>query len=145
MGVPGLEDLPGTKLAEGSFTVTEEDERQVRQVIGGTSPTDGTAHPLWAYIATQRGIGISIRDLCALADFDVDDGPMLGSTEMEYLQPILLGVSYRVTGEVLDIERKNGRSGTFDVMSYREELVREDGERVASSTSTFILPRRDLP
>jgi hypothetical protein len=142
MSVPGLEHLPGTALPEGGFTITEEEDRQVLDVVGGDPAADGTAHPLWAYIATQRGIGISVADLCALADFDVNDGPMLGSTDLEYAGKLRIGVPYRVTGEVIDIARKAGRSGTFDVMTFRERLVGEDGEAVASSTSTFILPRK---
>ena len=44
-------------------------------------------------------------------------------------------------GEVLGLERKHGRSGTFDVMRYRERLLSGDA-LIASATSTFILPRR---
>jgi hypothetical protein len=141
VSVPGLEHLPGTKLPEGSFTITESEQRRLADSLG--SPSDGGAHPVWAYIATQRGIGISVADLCALADFDVNDGPMLGSVEMTYARPLEVGVEYRVTGEVVAIERKHGRkAGTFDVMTFRERLIGPDGDEVATSTNTFILPRR---
>jgi acyl dehydratase len=142
MTVPGLEHLPGTPLPAGTFTITEEEQARLVAALG--SPADVDAHPVWAYIATQRGIGISVADLCALADFDVNDGPMLGSVEMTYAQPLRVGVQYRVTGEVVGIVRKQGRkTGTFDVMTYRERLVGPDGEEVATSTNTFILPRRE--
>jgi acyl dehydratase len=143
MSVPGLEALPGTTLPEGSFTITEEENRRLGAVLGSSGEAT-VAHPVWAYIATQRGIGISVADLCSLADFDVNDGPMLGSVEMDYGAPLAIGVTYRVTGEVLGIERKHGRkTGTFDIMTYRERLIAPDGAEVASSTNTFILPRRD--
>jgi acyl dehydratase len=142
MTAPGFEFLPGTPLPEGNFTITEEDERRVLEVVGGAPSTDGAAHPLWAYIAPQRGIGISVADICRLADFDVNDGPMLGSSHLEYIGPLRLGIRYRVTGEVLGIERKQGSIGTFDILEFREELRLEDGELVAASTSTYILPRR---
>jgi hypothetical protein len=141
MPAPGLEHLPGTALPEGTFTISETENQHVLDVVGGVAAADGSAHPLWAYIAPQRGIGIGIKDLCALADFDVDDGPMLGSSELELHAPIKIGAEYRVTGEVLSIERKQGGSGTFDVMAFREDLL--DGEQlVAVSTSTYILPRK---
>jgi hypothetical protein len=141
---PGLEHLPGMELPAGSFTVTPEDQAQLAASLGRGAPEG--AHPVWAYIATQRGIGISVADLCALADFDVDDGPMLGSVEMTYSRPLELGVEYRVTGEVVGIERKHGRkAGTFDVMTFRERLLAPDGAEVASTTNTFILPRREAP
>jgi hypothetical protein len=133
---------PGTELPAGSFTITPGEQGRLIGALGGT--TFEGAHLVWAYIATQRGIGISVADLCALADFDVDDGPMLGSVEMTYSRPIELGVEYRVTGEVVGIERKHGRkAGTFDVMTFRERLLAPDGAEVASATNTFILPRRE--
>jgi hypothetical protein len=143
MVAPGLEALPGTVLPEGRFTITRDDERRVLEVVGGEPSSRGEAHPLWAYIAPQRGIGISVADICALADFDVNDGPMLGSSHLEYFAPLRLDVSYRVIGEVLGIERKHGSTGTFDVLEFREELESPEGERVAASTSTYILPRRE--
>jgi hypothetical protein len=133
---------PGTALPAGSFTITRGEQERLAGALGGSS-FEG-AHPVWAYIATQRGIGISVAELCALADFDVEDGPMLGSVEMSYSRPLELGVEYRVTGEVVSIERKHGRkAGTFDVMTFRERLLTPEGDEVASTTNTFILPRRE--
>lgn len=143
MPAPGFEQLPGTPLPEGTFTITSDDEQRVLEVVGGEPSSVGEAHPLWAYIAPQRGIGISVSDICALAEFDVNDGPMLGSSHLEYYAPIQLDVRYRVTGQVLSIERKQGSIGSFDVLEFREELESPDGERVAASTSTYILPRRE--
>jgi acyl dehydratase len=143
MPVDGFEDLPGTPLADGAFQITPEDEERVLQVVGGEPSPEGTAHPLWAYIAPQRGIGTSVAEICALADFDVNDGPMLGSSHLQYHGPIKVGVTYRVTGSVLDITRRTGSIGTFDVMSFREDLIDDRGEPVATSTSTYILPRRN--
>jgi hypothetical protein len=143
MTAPGFESLPGTQLPEGTFTITDEDEQRVLEVVGGQPSAPGEAHPLWAYVAPQRGIGISVADICQLAGFDVNDGPMLGSSHLEYPGRIEVGVTYHVTGEVLSIERKQGRSGTFDILEFREELHSPDGETVAASTSTYILPRRE--
>jgi hypothetical protein len=138
---PGLEHLPGTELPAGSFTITPEEQARLVEALGREG--SGEPHPVWAYIATQRGIGISVADLCALAGFDVDDGPMLGSVELTYSAPIELGVEYTVTGEVVGIERKQGRkAGTFDVLTFRERLVAPGGVEVATATNTFILPRR---
>ncbi|HET6506998.1 MAG TPA: hypothetical protein VFG42_09425 [Baekduia sp.] len=132
----------GTPLPPGTFTITPEENRRLAGVLGA-DPEDTTAHPLWAYVATQRGIGIGVADLCALADFDVADGPMLGSVDMELRAPLAVGVEYRVTGEVLSIVRKEGRkTGPFDIMTYRERLLDGDGAEVVSTTNTFILPRR---
>jgi acyl dehydratase len=143
MAVEGFESLPGTRLTEGSFVITAADQARMLEVVGGEAPADGIAHPLWAYIAPQRGIGTSVAEICGLADFDVNDGPMLGSSHLEYHAPIRIGVTYKVTGSVLDITRKTGSIGTFDILAFREDLIAGDGTPVATSTSTYILPRRD--
>src|SRR5829696_624563 len=104
MTAPGLEHLPGTELPAGSFTITPDEQARLVDALGRDALD--AVHPVWAYIATQRGIGIGIADLCALANFDVNDGPMLGSVELTYGSAIELGVPYTVTGEVVGIERK---------------------------------------
>ncbi len=142
MAVAGLEELPGTVLPAGSFTISASENADLAGVLEGPAPAGEAAHPLWAYIATQRGIDIGITELCALADFDVADGPMLGSTKLTYGEPLQVGVEYAVQGEIVDIVRKEGRSGTFDILTFRERLLDPDGEEAASATNTFILPRR---
>jgi hydroxyacyl-ACP dehydratase HTD2-like protein with hotdog domain len=67
---------------------------------------------------------------------------MLGSTKLTYGKPLRVGVEYAVKGEIIDIVRKEGRSGTFDILTFRERLLDANGEEAASATNTFILPRR---
>lgn len=67
---------------------------------------------------------------------------MLGSTKLTYGEPLQVGVEYAVQGEVVDIVRKEGRSGIFDILTFRERLLDPEGEEAASATNTFILPRR---
>lgn len=144
MTAPGFEQLPGTALSEGSFTITAQEAADLAGALATTPATDDGVHPIWAYVATQRGIDVSVAELCALADFDVADGPMLGSVEIEYAQPLRSGVPYRVTGEIVDLERKVGRkAGTFDLLTYRLVMSAPDDEPVASCTNTFVLPRRE--
>jgi hypothetical protein len=133
--------LAGTELPTGSFTITVADQADLVAALG--CEAGGDPHPIWAFIAMQRGIGIGVAELCALADFDVDDGPMLGSVELTYSAPLELGVEYTVTGEVVGLERKHGRkAGTFDVLTFRERLLAPGGTEVATTTNTMILPRR---
>jgi hypothetical protein len=142
--VTGFEHLPGTSLPAGEFTITRQEAESLAGALLARSSSTDAAHPIWAYIATQRGIEISIAGLCALADFDVADGPMLGSVEIEYGAPLRIGTSYRVTGEVVGLERKVGRkAGTFDILTYSLTMAGADGAVVARCTNTFILPRRE--
>jgi hypothetical protein len=143
VSAPSPKDLAGTPLRQGEFTITAEENRRMAEILGARPPDDGGAHPIYAYIATQRGIGTGVEELCALADFDMADGPMLGSTELEYAGVIRVDTPYRVEGEVVGLVRKEGRTlGVFDILTYRERLLTPDGQLVARATNTFILPRR---
>lgn len=132
--------LPG-----GHFTIDPEEDRRLAELVGGRSSADGSAHPIWAYIATQRGIGIELRDVFASVGFDMQaGGPMLGACELEFAAPLRTGVTYRVTGEIVGLEHKRGRrTGSFDLLWVRESLADPSGQRVASSLNGFVLPRED--
>lgn len=145
--VTGFEHLPGTTLSAGTFTITAREDADLRTAIEAParSSEDENAHPIWCYFATQRGIDVSVAELCQLADFDVNDGPMLGTVELEYHAPVKIDTAYRVTGQVVGLERKVGRkTGTFDILKYSLALSTPTGTPVASATNTFILPRREL-
>lgn len=137
-----LAGLPGTVLPEGRYVISPEENRLVAEIAGARACDYGIAHPLWAFIACQRGIGISIADLCALADFDVADGPMMGGWEVQYYEDLRTDYVYDVTGEVTGLVRKTGRSGTFDLLTFEIDLRNGDETIVASTTTTFVLPRR---
>ena len=139
-----FDHLHSHPLSPGTFTVSAEEDRELRDAVH--APAGDHAHAAWAYVATQRGIGTSVADICGLADFDMADGPMLGSVAMEFARPIALGETYTVTGEIVGVTRKEGRkTGTFDILAFHERLVDAEGIEVASSTNTFILPRRSTP
>ncbi|MDR5699757.1 hypothetical protein [Agromyces aerolatus] len=132
--------LDGATLAPGSITVTAGEANALAQVLGSPAPEGDRLHPLFAFIAAQRGIGVSVAELCALADFDVADGPLLGSLEIEWERDLVAETEYAVDGSVTSIVRKTGRSGSFDVFDFTERLNDRDG--VAATVGvTFILPR----
>jgi hypothetical protein len=140
--MPVFATLPGTALPEGSFTISAEENGKVIDILGATPDAASEANPMWAFIATQRGIGISVAELCALADFDVNDGPMMAGWQVVFHDKLLVGHPYRVTGEITDIVRKRGKSGLFDLMTFVERLVDGDGRDVVETTTTFVLPRK---
>ena len=144
MTAEGFDHLPGSALPAGDITIPDEEKQALDSVLGGTTSPGPALHPLHAYIATQRGIGVGVEELCALADFDVADGPMIGSMELDFSRPLRSDLTYRVEGEIVDIERKRGKTaGTFDLFTFRERLIEPDGTVAATVTNTFVLPRRN--
>lgn len=130
----------GLPLAPGSIVIPDSERAELAAVLGTSPPADGL-HPLHAYIAMQRGIGVSIEQLCALADFDIQDGPMMGSLSLEILGDLDAGYEYRVEGEIVDLEHREGRRFPFDLLTFCERLIDAEGAVVARTTNTFVLPR----
>jgi len=138
-----LRRLPGTRLTPGDIRIPASESAQLDGVLGSSAQL-GELHPVYAYIATQRGIGISVAELCELADFDVADGPMLGSVDLRFAGALRPDTDYRVEGTIVDIIRKQGRAaGVFDLLLFEETLADADGAVVASSLVSFVLPRRE--
>ncbi|MGM7678562.1 hotdog fold domain-containing protein [Microbacterium sp. A94] len=138
-----LRALPGTALTTGTVSIPAAEAPLLVDVLGPPGPVD-ELHPIYAYLATQRGIGMSVGEVCALAHFDIDDGPMLGSVQFEYVAPMRPDTEYRVEGTILGITRKQGRAaGIFDLLDFEERLVDDDGNMVASARLSFVLPRKE--
>lgn len=144
MTTVGFEHLPGRPLRPGTIAIPAAERKLLADALRGPLPEGGELHPLHAFIAAQRGVGESIQDLCQMADFSVDDGPMMGSIDMDLRQPLLPDTEYRIEGEVVDIVRKSGRArGEFDLFTYRERVITPEGDVAAEITNTFVLFRRD--
>lgn len=132
-------EVAGTVLRPGSIVLTGEDASSLAQVLG--SPASGHAlHPLFAFIGAQRGIGVSVAELCAAVGFDVEDGPLLGSLQIEWHRDLKAATEYAVEGEITSLLRKHGRSGTIDIFDFQERLL-DDGGVAATVDVTFVLPR----
>jgi hypothetical protein len=137
-------DLPGTPFPEGEYTIEGWAQLVLAAIMDVPEPADGTAHPLFAYIATQCGIGIGVDGILALGQATAADGPMLASTDIELRRPLRVGESYRVTGGVVGFESKQGRrTGPFDLLRFELKLFGADDDEPASIvTNVFVLPRR---
>jgi acyl dehydratase len=138
-----FDHLAGTALPGGDARISAAEDRRLVEAIGGVPDPSGALHPLWAFVAMRGGVGVTIPELFALVEFDVADGPMIGSTELEWRRPLQAGEAYRVGGEIVGVERRHGRrTGAFDLMRVRERLLDGDGAEVATAAHAFVLPRR---
>lgn len=146
------DDLPlppeviGTRL-DGSeaYLISAKENATLSRSTGIEPADDGTAHPIYYYVATQVAMGKTVAELCAVCDFDIDDGPMLGSSEVRFTSPLRTGVAYTVTGEIISMERKRSRKlGVMDVLTYRLRLHEPDGSAALETDNVWVLPRREL-
>ena len=150
--MPDTDDLPpppdvaGIRLdGTSAYTISAEENAALCRSTGIEPADDGTAHPIYYYVATQVAMGKSVAELCAVCDFDVDDGPMMGSSEVRFSNPLRTGLPYRVSGEILSLQRKRSRKlGVMDVLTYRLRLHAPDGSTALETDNVWVLPRREL-
>jgi hypothetical protein len=132
---------PGVTLPPGTYRLGAERHDKLLAALGSRAPEDGSAHPLATWLIAMGGIGVSIAELFAAAGVPLEDGPMLGSAELEQERPLAIDATYAVTGQVTELVEKTGRKlGRFDVLTIRLEVA-QDGARAARLTCSMILPR----
>ena len=143
---PPPPSVAGISLSGGTRYVIAADENRVLcESVGAVPAADGTAHPIYFFIATHVGMGMTIAQLCAACGFDVRNGPMIVSSKVEYAQPLRIGQPYHVRGEIRSLTRKASRKlGVIDLLDYELSLVAADGRPAVASFNVWALPRREL-
>lgn len=144
--LPPAPDVAGTSL-DGTkiFTISAEENAALCRSTGIEPAADGTAHPIYYYIATQVAMGKTVAGICETCEFDLDDGPLMGSSGVSFAAPLRVGESYRVTGEILGLVRKKSKKlGVMDVLTYRLRLHTLNGAQVSQADNVWVLPRKEL-
>lgn len=134
-------NVAGYSLAGPGYTISSADNKRLCDSVGIAPASDGTAHPIYFYIATQVGMGETVAGLCAICGFNVDDGPLLGGCSVEFAEPLLVDTPYTVSGQIVSLTRKTSRKlGVMDLLEYRLALSHA-GKAVLVATNSWILPR----
>ena len=144
--LPPPPSVVGERL-DGSdpYVITANQNAELCRSTGVEPSQEGLAHPIYYYVATQVAMGMTVAELCSACDFNVDDGPMMGSSEVRFAHPLKVGVAYRVSGEIVSLVRKQSRKlGVMDVLTYRLRLHGPKGEPTLETDNVWILPRREL-
>lgn len=130
--------LPG-----GHYRISERENALVCRAVGATPRRDGRAHPIFFYLATQNGMGVSVGDLFDLCHFDPADGPLMVATRARFLKPIRVERDYAVSGEITGLTRKPSRSfGAADLFEFALRLAELDGDPVVECVNAWLLPRK---
>ena len=121
----------------------------VRDALGAPqrTPGVGTAHPAVAFGMAQGGVGLELEDVFTLFGASSADGPMLGEWSLRLHRPLRTGTAYAVAARVEHVRRTRGRSGVFDLVTPRIELIPdgpgESGAVEVEVRPTYVFPRRD--
>lgn len=147
MTIPSVEalrsEIVGFRFPSGSLSVEGYENWLACDSLASPQLPDEVLHPGWILIGGFRGMGISLTELFALVGASEDDGVMFGETTIEQTKPLRVGHSYVVEGEILDLVRRTGsRLGLFDLVNFQVRVLDGEGNLAASSTNTFVVPRR---
>ena len=124
------------------YVIRRQENLELCESMGVAPSGNDCAHPIYFFVATQVGMGMTVAELCAACQFNVDDGPMIVSSKVEFSQPLKVEQAYGVTGEIVNLTRKLSRKiGVMDMLEYRLNLSRSDGTPVLVTTSVWVLPR----
>lgn len=137
--------VAGTRLdGTAPYRIAASENAAICGTCGVAPAADGTAHPIFYFIASQVGMGLTVKELCAACDFDVDDGPMMIDSHVGFDGALHVERDYRVSGEIVGLERRESRKlGIVDTLTYRLSLHAEDHAKgpVVSLTNRWVLPR----
>ncbi len=137
-----FDHLVGHRFPGGTYPLSEW-EGWLWADAAGAAPDRVFAHPGMAYMVGLHGGGASIAEIMELFGADRDSGVMFGEVDFRFDSPLRLGRTYEVEGEVLAVERKQGRrAGTFDRVEFAHRIAdAEDHSSVAVVTHVWIFPR----
>jgi hypothetical protein len=134
--------VEGRAFPGGTYRIARQDNEALCEAVGAAPDPDGRAHPIFYYIATQVGMGMTVAELLALCDFDVADGPMMTGSNASFEGELMVETDYRVAGEIVSLTRKPSRTfGFADILRFRLTLSREGAQPTLECVNEWILPR----
>jgi hypothetical protein len=134
--------VEGRAFPGGTYRIARQDNEALCEAVGASPDPDGRAHPIFYYVATQVGMGMTVAELLALCDFDVADGPMMTGSNASFDGELMVETDYRVAGEIVSLTRKPSRTfGFADILRFRLTLSREDERPTLECINEWILPR----
>lgn len=135
--------LAGHRFPGGTITIVPQLSWLWADAVGSSEPDE--VHPSYAFAMVIEGMGVTIDELLALADLKADEGSLAGELELEFENPLRLGATYRVDGEIVAMERKHGaRMGVFDRLRFEVTITdTETNELAVRTENSFLLPRAE--
>jgi hypothetical protein len=136
-----LQQLVGRPLPSGHFRLPSHENLLMHDAF--YSAPRPAPHPVAAYAATQRGIGITVSELFQILGATIADGPLLAGCTMDFPGELRIETDYTVTGVIESIARKDTQKlGAVDFVTCRMELIDPaSSDQVAIVTNVYAIPR----
>jgi hypothetical protein len=107
------ESLVGRALPGGSIRIERHESAIADHAVRATDDAGAVAHPIWFVIASLRGMGITVEELCELCGQAEGDTLLFGGVEVEQRVALEVGAEYVTDASVVGVERKTTRSGNL--------------------------------
>lgn len=107
--------LAGRQLPGDTTTISRHQSAITDHALHAAADPDADeyAHSIWFLIISLRGMGISVDELCALADKREGDTLLFGTCGIDQHQPLSVGHTYRTTASIDSVSRRTTRDGSI--------------------------------
>jgi hypothetical protein len=131
--------LRGHRLPGGEYLIGDTESRQVARLSGHEAPQP---HPVFSSVVTLKALGVTIEQLCALCEFRLEDGPMLGEFTTRFLMPLEQDVRYTTEATIESIDRTySARAGVLDRLRFAVRICLPNGSVAVEVRYLWLLPR----
>lgn len=144
--------LEGTEIGEGELTVESWEAFLWADATDNDEDAFRWADKAEAYDVDRQLVppeyGLNVANAAIDADLDdlgldpdMEKGTFHAGQSFEIHQPLVVDETYTVSGTLSSVDRKEGGSGTFDLVTQTFEITDEDGEPVMETETSAILMR----
>ena len=143
---PDPDRILALTVPDGHYTVTARRHadllRHIHAPEAFTTSDGGPAHPIFAHLATNRGMGWDFPELLEHVGATPEDGVVFGGGTFTFAELLTVGEPYTVRARMHDVRRKSGRRiGAFDAITLALDVVAPDGAVPVRTTETYVVPR----
>lgn len=140
-GATGIERFVGYRFPDGVYTIDPGAHAKFIDAVGAKAPPDGHAHPLFAFLVSHCGMGMTFEEFMRLLGAPHDAGALFGQEDLVLERPLRVGETYTVRGEIVEARSARGeRSGPIDLVTCGLDVLDGAGELVCRSLETYVIP-----
>lgn len=139
-------DLVGRQLPGDIISISRHESAITDHALRAATDPDAGEHAnsIWFLIIALRGMGISVDELCALADKRSIDTLLFGTCEIDQITPLVIGNTYRTTASIDNVDRRTTRDGsTLDSLTVTVTLFDTSSKEghAGAVTSVYLFKR----
>jgi hypothetical protein len=142
--VEDMESIVGQRFPGGTYTVAHWENMLLHDVVEMDASPEGYVHPIGLFHVPLAACGLTFAEIFELCHAESDEAVRAGEYTWEIFEPLREGRTYDVGGEFTAVERKHGRRGAFDKVTFRLDVTdRERGSIAATVTNSWLFLRSD--